>query len=330
MATPPEGARPAVCTASAQLPVRPRDVNIYGSVFGGFVIEQADRLAALAASRFAGRPVVTASLDLITFVAGIRAYQQIALLARATRVFRTSMEVLVAVEGVDPVSGTRWKTSDAALTLVCMGEDGRPAPFPALKPGSPEEKLAWAAAAQRRALRLAAPADEPAAFPPAAGAAADRLSLQTSTEICFPGSVNEMGAATAGWLMSLADRLAGVAASAHARLPSVTASVDSVQFRRPVYLGEVVITHAYLTRAFRTSAEVRVDIWKRGPLAGPPEHVATAYFTYVALGADGRPTAVPTLVPRTAEERRRHEAAGARRDLRQKALGLTHSGPSSH
>jgi acyl-CoA hydrolase len=314
--------RPAVCAASAQLPVRPRDVNIYGSVFGGFVIEQADRLAALAASRFASRPVVTASLDLITFVAGIRAYQQIALTARATRVFRTSMEVLVAVEGVDPVGGTRWKTSDAGLTLVCMGEDGRPAPFPALSPGTPEERVAWDAAEQRRALRLVAPEQDAAAFPPAAGAAAERLSLQTSTEICFPGSVNEMGAATAGWLMSLADRLAGVAASTHARRPAVTASVDGVRFRRPVHLGEVVVAHAYLTRAFRTSCEVRVDIWKRGPLAGPPAHVTTAYFTYVALGEDGRPTPVPPLAPRTSEERRRHEAAGVRRELRQRALGL--------
>jgi acyl-CoA hydrolase len=319
-------ASPAVCAASARLPVRPRDVNIYGSVFGGFVIEQADRLAALAASRFAGRPVVTASLDLVTFVAGIRAYQQIALEAQATRVFRTSMEVLVAVEGVDPVSGTRWKTSDAALTLVCMGEDGRPAPFPALAPRTAEEQAAWEAAERRRALRLAAPPEEPAAFPPAAGAAAERLSLHTSTEICFPGTVNEMGAATAGWLLSLADRLAGIAAGTHARMPAVTASVDGVQFRRPVHLGEVVVTHAYLTRVFRTSCEVRVDIWKRGPLTGAPEHVTTAYFTYVTLGPDGRPAPMPPLLPRTAEERRRHEAAGARRQLRQKALGLGVSG----
>ncbi len=313
---------PAACSAAARLPVRPRDVNIYGSVFGGFVIEQADRLAALAASRFAGRPVVTASLDLVTFVAGIRAYQQIALEARATRVFRTSMEVLVAVAGVDPVQGSRWKTSDAALTLVCMGEDGRPAPFPPLVPRSPEERMAWDAAEQRRGLRLAAPREEPPSYPPAFGAAAERLALQTSTEICFPGSVNEMGAATAGWLLSLADRLAGVAASTHARLPAVTAAVDGVQFSLPVHLGEVVVTHAYLTRAFHTSCEVRVDIWKRAPIAGPPQHVTTAYFTYVALGADGRPTAVPPLVPRTAQERARFEAAGARRELRRQALGL--------
>lgn len=313
---------PAVCSASARLPVRPQDVNIYGSVFGGFVIDEAERVAALAASRFAGRPVVTASLDQMTFVAGIRAYQQIALEAQATRVFRTSMETAVAVEGVDPVQGRRWRTSDARFTLICLGEDGRPAPFPPLSPSSAGEKAAWEAAARRRVLRLAAPRADPPACPPAAGTAAARLSLQTTTEICFPGSVNEMGSARAGWLMSLADRLAGIATSSHARLPAVTAAIDGVHFRHAVYLGEVVTAHAYLTRVFRTSCEVQVDIWKRGPLAGAPVHVTTAFFTYVALGPDGHPAPVPPLVPRTEAERQRHEAAGVRRALRQKALAV--------
>jgi acyl-CoA hydrolase len=314
--------RPAVCSATAQVPVRPRDVNVYGSVFGGFVIERAEEVAAMAAERFAGRPVVTAALDLITFVAGIRAYQQIAVAARATRVFRTSMEVAVRVEGVDPVQGTRWLTSDAMLTLVCLGRDGRPAPLPPLQPETDEEREQWEAAARRRALRLAAPAEEPATFPPAVGPAAERLSLQTSTEICMPEHVNELGMATAGWLLSLADRLAAIAASRHARLPAVTAAVDGVRFRRSVYLGEVVVAHAYLTRTFRTSLEVRVDIGKRSPLAGDVQHVTTAYFTYVALDASGRPAPVPPLVPRSAAERRRWQEAGVRRELRQQALGL--------
>ncbi|MDI3270285.1 MAG: acyl-CoA thioesterase, partial [Bacillota bacterium] len=103
--------------------VRPQDLNYHQSIFGGRVMALVDDLASRLATDMAGRPVVTVGLDLMTFEAGIRAFELIHLEARVTRVFRTSMEIMVLVQGMNPRTGETWRTSTATLTVVALGEE---------------------------------------------------------------------------------------------------------------------------------------------------------------------------------------------------------------
>ncbi|MEX2355982.1 MAG: hotdog domain-containing protein [Thermaerobacterales bacterium] len=323
----PEGGLAAkLCYARVIHPLSPRDVNPLGSVFGGYVMDLVDRVANLAAGTFASLPTITASLDLISFAAGIRGYQRVVLTAYGTRTFRTSMEVRIQVEGEDPDTGRRWHTSDATLTLVALNRDGKPTPFPRLVPESENEQQAWRDAGRRRKLRLAAPAEPAPDYYAADHAGSRHLSFEMNTDMVMPRDVNELGFITAGNILSTADRLAGIVASRHARTPSVTAIVDRVSFSRPIRLGEVSIVKAYVTRSFRTSMEVRAEIWKRRAVEDEPVHVSTAYFTYVALGEDGRPAPVPAVKPVNEREQGLYDSATERRRLRMETLGLISGG----
>jgi acyl-CoA hydrolase len=315
----------SACRAELAVVVRPRDLNTFQSVFGGYVMERVDGVATALVADVAGRAVVTAYLDRLSFRAGIGAFQRMRLVAQATRTFRTSMEVAVRVEGEDPLSGRRWTTAEAFLTVVGLDEAGRPAPLPQLVPGTPEEREAFEQAEARRKARLARGMEragpEPV-FSLAGPDNAERVSWERVTRLVHARHVGEAPQASAGWLLALADELAAVSASRHAGVPCVTAGVDDVAFLRPVPVGDVVTLDAYVTATFRTSMEVMVDIWRRprygGTGAAPAELVARCPFTFVALGPDGRPTPVRALEPQDERERALAEAARRRRDVRGK------------
>lgn len=302
--------------ASGTWVVRPQDLNYHQSIFGGRVMALVDDLASRLGSDIAGRPVVTVGLDLMTFEAGIRAFELIHLDARVTRVFRTSMEVMVLVQGMNPRTGETWRTSTATLTLVALGEDGRPTPIPQVIPETPEEKQLYETAARRRELRLSRPKEVELDFRDHDPVSAAHLSFESTTEVCFPGVTNDLGVAKAGWLLSMGDVLAGLSASRHAGTATVTAAVDAVDFPEPVHVGDIVELRTYLTRAFRTSMEVRAEVWKRRTPASTPERVTTIYYTYVAVDRSGRPIPVPPLTPKTPLDQMLYESAGQRRQVR--------------
>jgi acyl-CoA hydrolase len=99
--------------------------------------------------------------------------------------------------------------------------------------------------------------------------------------------------------------------------------VDQVVFRQPIHVGELVTFRASVNRTGRTSMEIGVRVTTQDLVHGIERHTNSCYFTMVATGADGRPVPVPTWVPQTAEDRRRHEAAGRRRDLRRDIERIT-------
>ena len=296
--------------------VRPGDLNTFQSVFGGFIIARVDALACGLVADLAGRTVVTAALDRLTFRAGIGAYQRMRLEAQANRTFRTSMEVTVAVSGEDGLTGRRWPTAEATLTVVGLDDGGRPTALPQVVPASPAERLAFDEAGLRRRQRLAAPAPEFAPASPPGPEDAARLAWEGTARIVRGGSTGGSTQASAGWLLALADELAAISASRHAGMPAVTAAVDGVSFLRPVAVGDVVTLRAYLVATFRTSMEIRVDIWCRPRYGRDAAPVAAAAFTYVGLGADGRPAPVPAFTPRGAREEALAEQARVRRAQR--------------
>ena len=133
------------------------------------------------------------------------------------------------------------------------------------------------------------------------------------SELMMPNHANNMGNVFGGVILSLVDRAAAVAATRHARKPCVTVSVDQVDFREPIFLGELVTARASVNYTGRTSMEVGVRIEAENLLTGERRHTNSCYVTYVAVDGNGRPTEVPPIKPETDEEKKRYAAAEKRR-----------------
>jgi acyl-CoA hydrolase len=137
---------------------------------------------------------------------------------------------------------------------------------------------------------------------------------------------NGQGNVHGGVIMKLADEAAALAAIRHARQRVVTVGMDRMDFLVPIYVGALVTFTACVNAAWRTSMEVGVRVEAENVLDGTIEHTNTAYLTFVALGADGGPTAVPPAEARSPDEQRRMREAQLRRSgrLRERQEMLAH------
>lgn len=135
-------------------------------------------------------------------------------------------------------------------------------------------------------------------------------------EMVLPNDANPLGALLGGRVMHLMDIAAAIAAHRHSNSYVVTASVDYVDFRNPIRVGELVILKSQVNRVFHTSMEVGVKVFSENVLSGERKHTSSAYVTFVALDSNGQPKAAPPLILKSAEERRRWREAAARRKIR--------------
>jgi acyl-CoA hydrolase len=145
---------------------------------------------------------------------------------------------------------------------------------------------------------------------------APRESEAIMAELMMPHHANIMGNVFGGAILSLVDRVAAVAAIRHARRPCVTVSVDKVDFREPIRVGELVTAMARVNYAGRSSMEVGVKVIAENVMTGERRHTNSCYLTYVALDDQGHPTGVPALRPATKDEKRRNARAATRRTAR--------------
>lgn len=132
----------------------PSHANPLGDLLGGHVMHLVDMAGALAAMRHCRRPVVTASVDHMTFLHPAKIGQLVSLKSSVNRAFRTSMEVGVTVTVEDLTSGEARHTSSAYLTFVALDDQNRPTPVPPVIPESPEERRRYEEAGERRRYRL--------------------------------------------------------------------------------------------------------------------------------------------------------------------------------
>jgi len=142
-------------------------------------------------------------------------------------------------------------------------------------------------------------------------------SRTTLSQVMLPEDANADANVHGGTIMKFADTAAAVAAIRHARTRVVTARVDGMNFLAPVHVGNLVHGLASVNMARRTSMEVGVRIEAEDARTGEIRHVASAFFVYVALDDDGRPTQVPGLIAETDEDRRRLADAARRDEARQ-------------
>jgi uncharacterized protein (TIGR00369 family) len=138
----------------------------------------------------------------------------------------------------------------------------------------------------------------------------------TLAQVMLPEDANPRGNVHGGTLMKLADTAGGVCATRHTRRRVVTVVMDSMTFEQPVYVGDLVIVHARVTWTGSTSVETEVSIKVEHVLTGEIRNISTAYFVYVALDENGRPTPVSTFETTTPEQRDRWQDAEERRAIR--------------
>ena len=119
-----------------------------------------------------------------------------------------------------------------------------------------------------------------------------------------------------GVMLSMMDKTAAVAAFRHCRLNVVTASIDRVDFREPILVGDLVVMKASVNYVGKTSMEVGVRVEAEELMTGRRRHTNSCYLTFVAVDRNGRPIEVPALVAETPDEVRRSQAAAQRRQLR--------------
>jgi acyl-CoA hydrolase len=136
-------------------------------------------------------------------------------------------------------------------------------------------------------------------------------------EVVLPAQTNALGKLLGGHVMHLVDIVAAMAASRHANSYMVTASVDYIDFRNAVNLGEIVILKSQVNRVFHTSLEIGVDVYSEDILTGERKHTTSAFVTFVAIDEHTKkPKLVPPLIVKTAEEKRRWKEAAKRREAR--------------
>jgi acyl-CoA hydrolase len=134
--------------------VLPNDTNVHGSLMGGRLMYWMDIAAALSAGKHCNAPVVTASVDNISFEAPIGLGNVVHIQAKVSRAFNTSMEVHLNVWGEDLTKQFRYKSNEAYYTFVALDENKKPIRVPLLVPESKEEENLYEGALRRRQVRL--------------------------------------------------------------------------------------------------------------------------------------------------------------------------------
>lgn len=135
--------------------VLPTHANVLGNVFGGQILAWVDLCAAICAQRHTGHTIITAGVDDLSFEKPIKVGQVVLLTGRVTAAFRTSLEILVEVEGEEAKTGARWPCVTAFVTCVALDAALSPTPIPQLELVTAEERALFAAAHERREHRLA-------------------------------------------------------------------------------------------------------------------------------------------------------------------------------
>ncbi len=148
-----------------------------------------------------------------------------------------------------------------------------------------------------------------------------KASLTVLTDLVLPGDTNYLDNLFGGELLARMDRACSIAARRHSARIVVTASVNHVAFNKTVPVGSVVTLEAKVSRAFKSSMEVYVDVWIEDRQSGKKTKVNEGIYTFVAVDETGKPIQIPEIIPETDLEKERFEGA-----LRRKQLSLILAG----
>jgi acyl-CoA hydrolase len=140
----------------------------------------------------------------------------------------------------------------------------------------------------------------------------------TISQLMHPEHANLLGHVHGGWIMKLVDEAGALTCMRHAQRKVVTVAIDSMTFRQPIKIGDLIILNAEITYTGHTSMEVAVEVLAENPVTGEQIHTNTAYLVYVALDDEGRPTLVPSLKAETEEDKQKLKQGQERQERRLK------------
>ena len=296
--------------------VLPEHANIRGSLYGGMMMNWITTAATMAAMKLARGSVVLGSMDDLDFLHAVAIGDVVTLRAQVEHVGTSSLEIAVRVYSENPREGTRRLTTASHLAMVAVDDAGRPRPVAAsITPaGQAEEELVASARARKteRERLLADRQEQAARVVDEEGGATHAME---TVRLVFPEDAVLGTMMFAGRLMMHLDEAASLLAVRYCRCPIVTASIDALAFYAPIRIGEIVIYQSALNYVGRTSMEIGVRVLAEHPLSGARRHTCTAFLTMVHVDAEGAKP-VPPYVPRSEAERRRWQAAEARRARR--------------
>ncbi len=135
-------------------------------------------------------------------------------------------------------------------------------------------------------------------------------------EVVLPHHANPLGNILGGRVMHLIDIAAAIACHRHCNSYAATASVDHVDFRTPIKVGQLIVLKSSVNRTWRTSMEVGVKVFAEDVLTGERQHTSSAYVTFVGVDKNGRPQPVPPVIPESEDDWRRYHEADVRREWR--------------
>ena len=141
-------------------------------------------------------------------------------------------------------------------------------------------------------------------------------SFSQMMEIVLPNDTNTINNLRGGKILHWMDICSAVSAGRHAESVVVTVSVDQVSFENPIKMGDVVLIQSYVTRAFSTSMEVKIEVWAENLPTKNKYRCNSAYYSFVALDSNGKPRKVHPIEPESEEEKLEYNAAQQRRDIR--------------
>ena len=132
----------------------------------------------------------------------------------------------------------------------------------------------------------------------------------------FPTNANPSGNVFGGYILKQIDLIAGLVAQRHAQTNAVTASIDRVNFLKPVFVGDVLVLHARLNYVHRSSMEIEISVSAENLAKGTSTLTGTAFVTMVALDKNGKPTQVPELILESEEDKRKFAEGKLRMEQR--------------
>lgn len=132
----------------------------------------------------------------------------------------------------------------------------------------------------------------------------------------LPSNANPSGNVFGGYILKQIDLVAGLVAQRHAQTNAVTASIDRVNFLKPVFVGEVLVLHARLNYVHRSSMEIEISVSAENLTKGTSTLTGTAFVTMVALDKNGKPTQVPELILESEEDKRKFAEGKLRMEQR--------------
>lgn len=143
------------------------------------------------------------------------------------------------------------------------------------------------------------------------------------TWIVTPSDLNRHGTLFGGQLLSMADRVAAMAALRHTRQDCVTVSIDKVDFVAPVRNGYILDLTGRVHFTARTSMEIYVEAYAEEPRSGDRQLVCEAFFSFVAVGDDNRPVPIPQVELETERDHRLNKEAKERYEARKAGRSTT-------